>query len=75
MKENIGDRDRSLRLSIGLFLIVLGVAGYTGALPVANVIPQAFTSVALSIIGIILVLTGYFRRCLLYRAFGVDTWE
>lgn len=75
MKENVGSRDRQFRITLGVILVVLGGLGYAGLIPVANIFPQALTSVALSGTGTVLVLTGYFRRCMIYRIFGVDTSE
>lgn len=75
MKENIGDQDRQVRVALGVILVALGGAGYSGTIPLAGFAPQALTSIFLSVIGIVLVLTGYFRKCMLYRVLGVDTSE
>ncbi|MFB6144750.1 MAG: DUF2892 domain-containing protein [Candidatus Nanohaloarchaea archaeon] len=73
MEKNVGDTDRKIRMALGTVLVALGAAGYAGLIPVANIAPQALTSVAVAAVGAILFATGYFRRCVLYRAFGVDT--
>lgn len=75
MRTNVGDNDRKIRLALGTILVAMGAAGYSGFLPVANMIPQALTSVILSATGIALLLTGYFRKCLVYRALGKGTAE
>jgi len=75
MEKNIGDLDSKVRVALGAVLVAVGGAGYSGAIPIANIAPQALTSVLLSVIGIVLVLTGYFQRCMLYRVLGADTSE
>ena len=72
-KENISRQEQKVRVTAGAFLIALGAAGYSGLIPVANMIPQATTSVILVVIGLILIATGYFRRCLVYRLLEKDT--
>ena len=72
-KENVGDRDSKIRVGLGAFLVLLGALGYSGTLPLANVLPQALSSVTLTIIGLVLVIEGYYSRCMLYKALGIST--
>ncbi|MFQ3308228.1 MAG: hypothetical protein ACI977_000456 [Candidatus Nanohaloarchaea archaeon] len=70
MKKNVSHKDRKIRITVGVFLIVLGAAGYAGLVPLANVLPQALTSVLLTFIGLALIVTGYTRKCVIYRILG-----
>jgi hypothetical protein len=75
MENNVGDTDRKVRMVLGTILVALGAAGYAGFIPVANIAPQALTSVALTVAGIVLLVTGYTTKCALYSALGIDTSE
>lgn len=75
MKENVGAKDQKYRTAIGALLVGLGALGYSGMIPVASVVPQALTSIILTVAGLILVVTGYFRKCLIYRLLDIDTSE
>ena len=72
-KENVGDRDSQIRVGFGALLVLLGALGYSGTLPLANFLPQALSSVTLSVIGLVLVLEGYYSRCMLYKVLGIST--
>ncbi len=74
-KENITDRESKARVGLGALLVGLGALGYSGTIPLASVLPQALTSVTLTVIGLVLVVEGYFSRCLLYRALGINRRE
>lgn len=74
-KENVGDRDSRIRVGLGALLVLLGALGYSGALPISDILPQALSSVTLTIIGLVLVIEGYFSRCLLYRVLGISSKE
>jgi hypothetical protein len=71
-KENISDRESKFRVGLGALLVGLGALGYSGTIPLASFLPQALTSVTLTIIGLVLVIEGYFSRCLLYRVLGMN---
>ena len=74
-EKNVGDRDSKIRVGLGAFLVLLGALGYSGALPLANILPQALSSVTLTVIGLVLVVEGYYSRCMLYRVLGISTRE
>jgi uncharacterized Ntn-hydrolase superfamily protein len=75
MENNVGDTDRKVRMVLGAVLVALGAAGYVGFIPVANIAPQALTSIALTVVGLVLLATGHTSKCALYSALGVDTSE
>jgi hypothetical protein len=62
-QKNIGTPDRALRLILGAVLI---------ALPALTALGSALT-VALPVVGAILMLTALVRFCPLYRLIGVST--
>ncbi len=67
MKRNVGPLDAKARVIVGVvagLLAVLGAAGYV-TIPLLS-------SVGLGIIGVVLVIEGAVRRCLLYRLLGID---
>ncbi len=57
MKKNLGTTDRTIRIIIGLFLIVLGIFG----------------SKIWIIIGLIPLITGLLNYCPLYTLLGIST--
>jgi heme O synthase-like polyprenyltransferase len=57
MECNVGNKDRSYRIVIGLILVVLGF----------------WYSLWLAVVGTILILTGLIRYCGLYSLFGINT--
>jgi hypothetical protein len=67
MNANLGNLDRVIRIILGLALIVA---------PLLN-IPAVWSSAVLSYgsmaVGLVLVVTGLFRFCPLYRIFGIST--
>lgn len=76
MQKNVGGVDRIARLIVGPVLLVAGIAGYAGLLTVAvGPFPQALTSVALVLVGTILLVTGAVQRCPLNRLFGLNTYR
>ncbi|WP_460136315.1 YgaP family membrane protein [Pseudomonas sp. S1_E04] len=58
MKTNIGTLDRSLRIVVGLLLIVLSLTGVIGLWGWIGLVPLA---------------TGIFRFCPLYTLLGIKT--
>ncbi|MFB6122556.1 MAG: DUF2892 domain-containing protein [Haloferacaceae archaeon] len=74
MKQNVGSVDRLVRIAGGALLLLVGVGGFAGVVPVAvGPLPQALTSVVLVLLGVVFAVTGLRRTCLLYRAVGVST--
>lgn len=74
MNRNVGGTERIVRLGIGALLVLLGIAGYAGALRVAvGPLPQAVTAVALVLIGLILLATGGLQYCPINQVFGRDS--
>lgn len=72
-RENIGDRDSKVRVGLGAFLVILGALSQSGVLPLANFLPNALSSVTLTIIGLVLVIEGYYSRCMLYKVLDIST--
>lgn len=58
MQANVGTLDRSLRIAVGLILIVLSLTGVIGLWGWLGVVPLA---------------TGFLRFCPLYPVFGIST--
>lgn len=74
MNINVGGNDRTARLVLGPLLVLAGLAGYAGLVRVAfGPFPQALTSIILIILGLILVGTGYTRKCPINEAAGRNT--
>ncbi|MFO7927696.1 MAG: YgaP family membrane protein [Halobacteriota archaeon] len=74
MEKNVGGYDRIGRFVIGAILLVVGITGYAGAIPVAvGPAPQALTSIILVVIGAVLLVTGYTQRCVINRVLGMNT--
>jgi hypothetical protein len=74
MAPNVGGYDRIARLVLGPLLLLVGAAGYAGAVRLAvGPIPQALGAVLLAVVGLVLLGTGLSRQCLLYRPFGFST--
>lgn len=76
MEKNVSGYDRIGRLVIGAVLLVAGVLGYAGMLRVAvGPVPQALMALLLVLIGVILLGTGYTRKCPINSALGVNTYK
>lgn len=58
MQANVGTLDRSLRIAVGLILIVLSLTGVIGLWGWIGVVPLA---------------TGFLRFCPLYPLLGIST--
>ncbi len=67
MKRNVGRIDATLRVGAGIALAVLAVFAAWGTVTVPVV-----SAVGLGIIALVLLIEGATRRCLLYRALGID---
>lgn len=74
MEKNVGGYDRIGRFVIGAILVVTGIAGYAGAIPLAvRPVPQALAALVLVVIGAVLLATGYTQKCVINRVLGVNT--
>jgi hypothetical protein len=67
MKRNVGRIDALVRVVAGVAVAVLAVAVAAGEISV-----PVFSAVGLGVIGVVLIAEGATRRCLLYRALGID---
>lgn len=67
MKRNVGKIDAIARVGGGAALAVLAVLTAWGMVTVPVV-----SALGLGIIALVLILEGATRRCLLYRALGID---
>ena len=67
MKRNVGRIDAAVRVVAGVAVAVLAVAVALGAVSV-----PVFSAVGLALAGVVLVVEGATRRCLLYRVLGID---
>lgn len=67
MSPNVGTIDRALRFVIGLALIVAPLTNFMG------LGTSATTSYVLMAVGGVLVLTGVFGRCPIYKVLGINT--
>lgn len=74
MQRNVGNLDRLVRLVVGAILLLVGVGGFAGVVPVAvGPLTQAVASAVLALVGVVLIVTGLRRTCLLYRIVGFST--
>jgi hypothetical protein len=74
IKPNVGETDRYVRVGAGAVLLILGILGYAGTIPVAvGPLPQALTSLVLVVLGAILAVTGLMRTCPIYMGLGLNT--
>lgn len=67
MVQNVGKVDRILRLVLGLILIVVP---FVSEMAVFQTAGFKYGAVA---VGVIFVVTSFFRFCPLYRVFGMNT--
>lgn len=73
MEMNVGGYDRLGRFVIGAVLVLVGIAGYAGVVPVAvGPIPQALLSLILVVAGAVLLVTGYTRKCPINSVLGLN---
>jgi hypothetical protein len=68
MNPNVGGIDRTLRLTVGPILALVGAVGLLGALPLGTAV-----GAALLVAGAVLTVTGATRRCPLNSLLGVNT--
>lgn len=71
MEENVGLMDQKVRIGLGavLGLLSLGIL-FSEMIPLPEV-----ASPVLGVISLILLVTGYFRKCAIYSALGLDSTE
>ena len=60
MKCNVGNADKTIRIAVGLILIVLSLLGTIGWWGYLGIIP---------------LLAGVVGNCPLYTLFGISTWK
>jgi len=76
MNKNVGGYDRLGRFVLGAVLVVAGIAGYAGIVRVAvGPLPQALAALLLVLIGAILLVTGYTRKCPINSVIGMNTFR
>lgn len=68
MEQNVGGMDRTARLVAGPLLLLVGIATLVEVLPFGTVVG----GVAL-LIGVVFLVTGLTRTCILNRLLGIDT--
>lgn len=74
MASNVGEVDSHLRLGIGFVCLLLGVLGFAGLLRMVSMpFTRMVDSAIISVIGLLLIGTGYLRRCPLYSVAGYST--
>lgn len=70
MEQNVGGLDRTARLALGPVLLVVGLAALLEVLPLGTV------GGALAVlVGVVFLVTGMTRTCVLNRLLGIDTSE
>lgn len=67
MKRNIGRLDAFARVIGGVAIAVLALLAATGSVSVPVV-----SALGLGVGGVVLIVEGATRRCLLYRVLGID---
>lgn len=67
MKRNVGRIDAVARIIGGVAIAALALLAATGSVSVPVV-----SAAGLGVAGVVLIVEGATRRCLLYRALGID---
>ncbi|MDZ5811468.1 DUF2892 domain-containing protein [Halorubrum sp. AD140] len=67
MKRNVGRIDALARIAGGVVIVALALLAANGTLTVPVV-----SAAGLGVAGAVLIVEGATRRCLLYRALGID---
>ena len=70
MRSNIGATDRLARIVVGIVLAAVGLATLGGLFGLGTTVGAVAT-----LLGVVLIVTGLVRVCLLYRLLGIDTSE
>lgn len=68
MEQNVGGLDRTVRLVLGPLLVLVGLAAVVELLPLG--MPIAAGAL---LVGLIFVVTGLTRTCVLNSLLGIDT--
>lgn len=68
MEQNVGGYDRIARLIAGPLLLVVGLASVAELLPLGMAV-----GVAAAVVGLVFVVTGTTKFCILNRLLGLDT--
>ncbi len=72
MDQNVGDYDRTIRLGLGVGLLIIGVLALTGLFgSVSSMMMGA--GIVLALVGAILAVTGLTQTCPLYSVLDMDT--
>ncbi len=77
METNVGVMDRKVRIGLGAVLGLLSLVVLAQSLNlVSAVVPvPEIVSPVLGVVALILLATGYFRKCAIYSALGMNTAE
>jgi hypothetical protein len=67
VKRNVGRIDAVVRVGAGIALAVLAVLVAATSLSV-----PVLSAIGLAVAGVVLIVEGATRRCLLYRVLGID---
>lgn len=71
METNVGLMDQKVRIAVGAVLGLVSLAIlFTEMVPLPEI-----ASPVLGVVSIILLATGYFRKCAIYQALGMNTAE
>lgn len=70
MKKNVGDLDSTIRIRLGLILILVGILGLIG---MDWLKMNLVLAIVLLVLGVISFVTGSTRSCGLYSVFGINT--
>ena len=68
MEQNVGGLDRTARLVAGPILLLVGIAALVEMLPLGT----AVGAIA-AVIGLVFLVTGLTRTCILNSLLGIDT--
>lgn len=70
MDKNVGSTDKIVRIVLGAVLGLASIGILTDYVPATEI-----ASPVLGVLSIVLLATGYFGKCALYSALGMDTSE
>ena len=70
MDKNVGSTDKIVRIVLGAILGLVSIGILADYVPVTEI-----ASPVLGVLSIVLLATGYFGKCGLYSALGMDTSE
>jgi hypothetical protein len=76
MEKNVGGYDRIARLVVGPVLVLVGLAGAAGLVPLAVLgLSTLVVGVVALLVGAILTVTGVTQKCPLNSVFGLNTYR